>query len=119
MAVTSLGPDCRSMSGTGFDNQPYDALVYSLSSKSVTDLDTLSAITSGGYSNLTPIAIDDQGQVLVTATLQTPGGAVTDTLLLTPNGEPIVTTPEPSTCVTWALIVGASWLATKRRRVGS
>jgi hypothetical protein len=105
--------------GTSVGTMPSDALVYSLSSKSVTDLDTLSAITSAGYFDLQPVAIDDQGQVLVTAERDTPTGPVFDTLLLTPSGEPIVTAPEPSTCITWALIAGASWIAAKRRGTGS
>jgi hypothetical protein len=116
IAITGINTANQVLVGTSFGTMPYDALVYSLSSKSVTDLDTLPAITAGGYSNLEPFAIDDQGQVLVTAQLDTPTGPVFDTLLLTPSGEPIVTAPEPSTCITWALIAGASWIAAKRRR---
>ena len=118
-AIAGINTANQALVATGFDNHPYDTLVYSLRSSSVTDLDKLSAITSVGYYDLKPIAIDDQGQLLVTATLDTPTGPVFDTLLLTLNGEPIVTTPEPSTCITWALIAGASWLAAKRRRVGT
>jgi hypothetical protein len=68
-----------------------------------------------------PLAIENDGQILVTALTHSSSSAepVTDILLLTPSGEPIVATPEPGPWITWAVIVGASWFAGKRGRTRS
>jgi hypothetical protein len=115
IGIAGINAASQVLLGTSFAGAESDSLVYNLATRSLTDLDSLPAILAAGYTNLRPIAIDNQGQILVTAIpADSPGAAVT--LLLTPNGEPIVTAPEPSTCITWALIAGASWLAAKRRR---
>jgi hypothetical protein len=97
--------------GTAFSNVANDSLVYNAGTKSLTDLDQLPQLY-GSFSNLSALAIDNMGQILVAAlndqTMQE------ETLLLTPSGEPIVTTPEPSTCIGWVVVVGASWFAAKR-----
>jgi hypothetical protein len=59
ITITGINAANQALVGTSFGTMPFDSLIYSLSSKSVTDLDTLPAITAGGYSNLKPVAIDD------------------------------------------------------------
>ena len=85
------------------------ALVYHPTTKTLTDLQTLQAITNSGYPNLTPIGIDDQGRILVRGQ-SGPGTdpAAYDTLLLTPDGvssSPLpMSTPEPGGLLIWGLI---------------
>jgi hypothetical protein len=79
-------------------------------------LETLPQFSNGLYFNLEPVAIDNAGQILVKATVDTPTGFVIDTLLLTPSDGP-VTAPEPGTWIIWALVGGASCAVAKRARV--
>jgi hypothetical protein len=94
----------------------YDTLVYNLGTHALNDLDQLPQFSSGTYSNLRPLAIDNEGQVLVIADSSPSTGGITETLLLTPSGDPVVTAPEPGACATWTLVVGALWFAGKRGR---
>jgi hypothetical protein len=101
----------QALIGTAFSNVDYASLVYNLGTHTLTDLGQLPQF-SGSFSDMWALAIDNKGQILVTAvnakTMQE------ETLLLTPSGEAIVTAPEPSTCIGWVLVVGASWFAAKR-----
>jgi hypothetical protein len=105
---------------TEYSAAPFNqALVYNINTNALTDLGTLPAITAGGFSNLIPIAIDSQGQVLVRAPFEaTANGFGVDTLLLTPGAaapEPLAT-PEPSTWLIWTLIGGAAFRFVNRRK---
>ena len=108
----------QALVGTLLGDGAYDTLVYNLSTHALTDLDYLPQL-SGKYSSLRPLAIDNEGQILVIGITSPSTGGVTDTLLLTPGGEPVVATPEPAAWIAWLLLVGASWFARKRGRMRS
>ncbi len=73
------------------------AFLYNLNTNSLLDLNTLSAIQAGGWNSISPIAIDDQGRILLTVS---PLTGPDHTLLLTPEGvssNPLaVPAPEPA-----------------------
>jgi hypothetical protein len=120
--ITIAGVNTANMAliATAFGNQqPYDGLLYNLSTHSLTDLATLPAILAGDYSKLMPLAIDNLGQILIDATQSTATGIAGDTLLLTPGASPPdpLPSPEPGSCILWAVIAGTSYFAAKRVRV--
>ena len=118
-AITIVGINTANqvLLGTSFPDRAYDALVYNINTQTLTDLDYLPAITSGDYSNLQPIAIDNQGQILVTTSVYTPEGTALDTLLLTPGGAPEpLAAPEPGSCVLWFVATCASYVGVKRAK---
>jgi len=76
----------------------------------------LPPFSTAQYFSALPLAIDNQGQILLLAGTNTSTGTVLDALLLTPNGEPIVTTPEPGAWITWSLMLGAACAAARHRQ---
>jgi hypothetical protein len=106
----------QALLGTTLGDGAYDTLVYNLATHTPTDLDLLPQFL-GTYSNLRPLAIDDEGQILVNAVSSPSTGEVAETLLLTPSGEPLVATPEPGAWIVWALLGGAACFAGKRARM--
>jgi hypothetical protein len=89
----------------GYTYVQYNALVYNANSNSLTNLGTLPAISSSGYFNITPIAIDDLGRILLRMN-STSKFTTSDTLLLTPDGvssEPL-STPEPGALAVWGVV---------------
>jgi hypothetical protein len=95
----------------GYMGQSNAVLLYDINSHTLTNLSTLPAVA--GYLNLLPIAIDDQGRILVDAdpipgaTVQARFGSAEQTLLLTPDGvsaDPLsVPAPEPGSIAVLAL----------------
>jgi hypothetical protein len=75
--------------------QPY---LYDPNTHSLLDLYSLNVLQAGGWSNLQPIAIDDQGRILLEASANpTSGDRSAHTLLLIPQGassDPVAA-PEP------------------------
>src|SRR5262249_9228015 len=61
----------------------YQAYLYNPTTNNVQDLNTLAAIQAGGWTSITPIAIDDQGRILLNGSRLT---GPDHTLLLTPQG---------------------------------
>jgi MYXO-CTERM domain-containing protein len=106
VSVIGLNGANQILLGTSYPGTQYDSLVYNVNSHTLTDLATLPPFANGTYSNLLPIAIDDQGRILLQATSTSPSGWTQDTLLLTPDGvssDPIIlSAPEPSS---WAVMV--------------
>jgi hypothetical protein len=116
ITVAGINTANQALVGTGFPGS--GAIVYNFATQSLTNLQDLPPFSTGAYFNPVPLAIDNAGQLLIEATVDTPKGFVIDTLLLTPSDGP-VTAPEPSTCITWALIIGASSFTAKRGRTKS
>jgi hypothetical protein len=90
---TGLGP---ASNGLGLP-QTY---LYNVNSNSLLNLGTLAVLQAGGWNNIQPIAIDDQGRILLQASLPPGAGSGPEqTLLLTPQGvssDPLeVPAPEP------------------------
>jgi hypothetical protein len=111
VSVVGLNGANQILLGTSYPGTQYDALVYNVNSHTLTDLATLPPFANGAYSNLHPIAIDDQGRILLQATSTSPSGWTQDTLLLTPDGvssDPIIlSAPEPGSWAVMALAVAA------------
>jgi hypothetical protein len=119
ISIAGINTANQVLLGTSYSISPYnDAMVYNMNTQTLTDLQSLPAISAGGYNNLVPIAIDNQGQVLIIAPFDaTANGSGVDTLLLTPGAtapEPLAT-PEPSTWLIWTLIGGAALRFVNRR----
>ena len=116
--VVGINPANQALIFTQYVNDyGNNAYLYNFNTHTLTDLGALPAITTGLYGRLTPIAIDNQGQVLLEAYQFTDPGGVPETLLLTPSGEPSnpLPTPEPATWISWIVIGGIASYATKRR----
>ena len=78
--------------GVGSDGSPNglgwaQTYLYNINSNTLTNLGTLSVLTAGGWNNIRPIAIDDQGRILLEG-FENPatGDRSAHTLLLTPQG---------------------------------
>jgi hypothetical protein len=82
------------------------AFLYNLDNKSLIDLNTLGVLQAGNWTQISPLAIDDQGRILLNA--KTNDGP-DQTLLLTPQGvtsDPLaVPAPEPGAVALAALTV--------------
>jgi hypothetical protein len=90
--------------------------LYNANTNSLLNLSTLAVLQSSGWINVMPIAIDDQGRILLEAAPPpTSGSGPEHTLLLTPQGvssDPLeVPAPEPSGL---AIAVAAAALALRR-----
>jgi hypothetical protein len=100
-------------SGGGFSwPQTY---LYELNSRTLLNLGDLNVLQSGGWNNLRPIAIDDQGRILLQASLNpVMGDRHQHTLLLTPEGvssDPLaVPAPEPGPLALAVLTITAQAL---------
>ena len=96
LGVGSDGSLNGSPSGLGLP-QTY---LYNLNTNSLLNLSTLNVLLAGGWNNIAPIAIDNQGRILVEAS-ESPvtGDRLEHTILLTPEGvssNPLaVPAPEP------------------------
>ena len=80
---------------------------YNASTNSLTNISSLSVLTGSPYFGLSPIAIDDQGRILLHANEDGPNGIIFPTILLTPDGVstgPPLSAPEPATMLSWGLI---------------
>jgi hypothetical protein len=109
MTIAGINTENHALVGTTFADQAYNSLVYNFSTNTITNLESLPQISGGTYSNLVPLAIDNQGQILLVAAAA--GTTALDVLLLTPDGEPVVATLEPGTGVSYTGSDGA-WTAT-------
>ncbi len=94
--VLGVGADPTATNGAGLP-QTY---LYNANTNSLLNLATLGVLQAGGWNNIMPIAIDDQGRILLEAgTPLTSGSTAEYTLLLTPQGvssDPVlVPAPEP------------------------
>jgi hypothetical protein len=96
----------------------YNAVLYDIGTHTLTNLSALPGLA--GYTNIVPIAIDDQGRILVEAS-PVPGSGVQSeqTLLLTPAGGPgnEVGVPEPSSLAVMVLAMGAFAVRRLRDRI--
>jgi hypothetical protein len=109
------------VSGTQVGN---GAAVYNIYTNAYTNLSTLPALASSGYTNFLAAGIDDAGRVLVWATRNFPNQntlASQELLLLSPPGvspDPIpAATPEPSAWMVMALaMAGFATLKVRQRR---
>lgn len=112
--VLGVGSD-GSVGGSGLP-QTY---LYNLNTSSLLDLSTLGVLTSGGWSNIQPIAIDDQGRILLQAMpAPTTGLTSEQTLLLTPASvsPDEFAAPEPGT-LTLAFVAIAALAARRAVRL--
>ena len=97
MTIAGINTANQALVGTTYADQAYNSLVYNFATNTITNLETLPQVTNGTFSNLIPLAIDNQGQILLVAA--TGGTGDSDILLLTPSGDPMVTAPEPGTWI--------------------
>ena len=106
--------DPTAMNGAGLP-QTY---LYNASTNSLLNLGTLGVLQAGGWNNIMPVAIDDQGRILLEAgpPLPPPAGTAEHILLLTPQGvssDPLeVPAPEPGGLA--IAVVTAAALALRR-----
>ncbi len=96
LGVGAVGAAPTAMNGAGLP-QTY---LYNASTNSLLNLGTLGVLQAGGWNNIMPVAIDDQGRILLEAAPPpTSGSGPEHTLLLTPQGvssDPLeVPAPEP------------------------
>ena len=94
--VLGVGADPTATNGAGLP-QTY---LYNANTNSLLNLATLGVLQAGGWNNIMPVAIDDQGRILLEASPPpTAGSGPEHTLLLTPQGvssDPLeVPAPEP------------------------
>jgi hypothetical protein len=108
--VLGVGADGFLGSGSGVP-QTY---LYNLNTQSLLNLGTLAVLTSGGWNNLRPIAIDNQGRILLEGPPNPAAGdplAHPHGLLLTPEGVSstplMVPTPEPGALALAAVTLAA------------
>lgn len=98
-------------------SQPY---LYNLNTNTLLDLYSVGALQAGGWNNLVPIAIDDQGRILLEASPNpTSGDGSVHTLLLTPEGvsPDAFSVPEPGTLAMAVMTIAAvAWRRALRRR---
>ncbi|MGP0067099.1 MAG: hypothetical protein ACLQGP_26335 [Isosphaeraceae bacterium] len=89
-----------------------DTVLYNINNHNLTDLSTYLLSLPQPYFDVSPLAIDDQGRILLSAvSFSDTTGFSQDTLLLTPDGvssDPIVaSTPEPGSWAVMALAMAA------------
>jgi hypothetical protein len=113
VTITGINTANQALLGSGYTG--FGALVYNFATQTLTNLQDLPPFSTGAYFNPVPLAIDNAGQLLIEATVDTPTGFVIDTLLLSPSDGP-VTAPEPGTWIIWALVGGASCAVARRAR---
>jgi hypothetical protein len=84
VGINNLNQILGSM-GTGGQDNSTDAMLYNVNSHAVTDLST--QLLAVGYNNLQPLALDDDGRILLSATSfsQSLHSLTTDNLLLIPD----------------------------------
>ncbi len=108
ITIVGLSKQDQDLLMTSYPNQSYGTLLYSISTKTLTNLSTLSVFTGSPYFGLSPIALDDQGRILLHANEDGPNSIIFPTLLLTPegvtSGPPPLSAPEPDTMLIWGLI---------------
>jgi len=101
------------------------AIVYSANTNTTTDLVKVLSALSGSLSNVQPLAIDDQGRIVLTAQTYNPNAPESSAFqqinfLLTPEGvssDPIaMTVPEPSTLALMLLAIAGYAIRRARRR---
>jgi hypothetical protein len=119
--LAGLNSANQTLLGTSYPNVQYDALVYNAVTHTLTDLGSLlRGNLASSYVNPVPIAIDDQGRILLRVGVFP--GKTFDTLLLTPEGvssDPLpLSTPEPGTLAIWGLVSGVVAVRLARRRTG-
>lgn len=101
--------------------EPSQAYLYNLNTNSLLNLSSLGVIQAGGWTSLVPVAIDDQGRILLEASPSpTSGDNSVQTLLLTPagvstDGSPV---PEPGTLAIAMATMAALALRRAVRRKG-
>jgi hypothetical protein len=90
-------------------SQQSNAVLYNITTHSLTNLSDLPILA--GYTNITPLTIDDLGRILVQAWPLQFGDSTAQTLLLTPAGvssDPLeVPAPEPGSFAVMALAIAA------------
>ena len=64
-AIAGVNSANQALVGSVLAGGEYDTLVYNLGTHALTDLDQLPQFSSGTYSNLGPLAIDNEGQSLL------------------------------------------------------
>ncbi len=112
--VLGVGADPTATNGAGLP-QTY---LYNASTNSLLNLATLGVLQAGGWNNIMPVAIDDQGRILLEAgpPLTSSGSTAEHFLLLTPQGvssDPLeVPAPEPGGLA--IAVVAAAALALSR-----
>jgi hypothetical protein len=103
------------------NSQANEALLYNVSSHTLTDLFSLLSASNLPYYNLVPIAIDDDGRILLGASeLNQTAGWTQTNLLLTPDGlsaAPLeVPAPEPASLALMLLaMAGFAWHRRRER----
>ena len=103
------------------NSQANEALLYNVSSHTLTDLFSLLSASNLPYYNLVPIAIDDDGRILLSASeLNQTAGWTQTNLLLTPDGlsaAPLeVPAPEPASLAVMLLaMAGFAWHRRRER----
>jgi hypothetical protein len=90
-----------------YGNNPAAAVVYDLTTHTLTNLTNVTDAAGNLYQNTVPYAIDDQGRILLHGT-EWPSGAQ-DTLLLTPIGQSVdeIPVPEPPSIAVTLLAMAA------------
>ncbi len=111
--VLGVGADPTATNGAGLP-QTY---LYNAGTNSLLNLATLGVLQAGGWNNIMPVAIDDQGRILLEAGAPpTSGSTAEHFLLLTPQGvssDPLeVPAPEPGGLA--IAVVAAAALALRR-----
>ncbi len=122
ITVVGLNKQDQALLMTSYPTKPYGSLLYNASTNSLTNISSLSVLTGSPYFGLSPIAIDDQGRILLHANEDGPNGIIFPTILLTPDGVstgPPLSAPEPATMLSWGLIcaiVAAARVSGRRDR---
>jgi hypothetical protein len=101
----------------GSTNGLPQSYLYDPNSNSVLNLRTLGVLIAGGWTNVLPIAIDDQGRMLLQAAPSpTSGDRSEHTLLLTPEGvsSPPFAVPAPEPGATALAVLTITGLALRR-----
>jgi hypothetical protein len=105
--VNNLNQVLGSMGTNGPDNLS-DTVLYNVSTHTLIDLSVLMAATNN-FNIYAPIALDDDGRILVSAIAQRSSGYPLENLLLTPDGVPAtpleVPAPEPGTLAVMLLAI--------------
>jgi hypothetical protein len=108
--IVGLNEQNQALFVTGYPTQNYTPMLYSINSQTLINMFTFPVLSNSSFFNFYPIAIDDQGRILLHAQENGPDSILNTTLLLTPDvvsSDPLpLSTPEPATMLSWGLICG-------------